>query len=171
MNRLRISQETRVAYLFLIPAILFFALFMFYPIGYVFSMAFYRTNKLGILQEWAGFSNFVENMSKPEFWQITFRSFLWTFLAVAVKSVLGMIIALALNVQFFARKIARMLFIIGMFFILTAVFVERGIKLPFGRLPGDIIIRREKFAFYFPLTTGIIISIILTVIFTLLRKR
>ncbi len=112
MKRLRISQETRVAYLFLIPAIVFFALFMFYPIGYVFSMAFYKTNKLGILQEWAGFSNFVENMSKPEFWQITFRSFLWTFLAVAVKTVLGMIIALSLNVQFFARKIARMLFII-----------------------------------------------------------
>jgi hypothetical protein len=67
--------------------------------------------------------------------------------------------------------LARTLFIIGVLFILDAVFVERGIKLPFGRLPGDILIKRENFAFYFPLTTGIIISIILTVIFTLLRKR
>ena len=66
---------------------------------------------------------------------------------------------------------ARVLFLIGVLFILAAVFVERGIKLPLGRLPGDIIIKRENFAFYFPLTTGIIISIILTVIFTLLRKR
>lgn len=67
--------------------------------------------------------------------------------------------------------LARVLFLIGVLFILAAVFVERGIKLPLGRLPGDIIIKRENFAFYFPLTTGIIISIILTVIFTLLRKR
>jgi hypothetical protein len=67
--------------------------------------------------------------------------------------------------------LTRVLFIIGVLFILAVVFVERGIKLPLGRLPGDIIIKRENFAFYFPLATGIIISIILTVLFTLLRKR
>jgi hypothetical protein len=67
--------------------------------------------------------------------------------------------------------LVRVLFIIGVLFILSSVFVERGIKLPFGRLPGDIIIKRENFAFYFPLTTGIIISIVLTIKFTLLRKR
>lgn len=38
-------------------------------------------------------------------------------------------------------------------------------KLGLGRLPGDIIIRREGFSFYFPLTTMVIISIILTLIF------
>ncbi|MEM9618282.1 MAG: DUF2905 domain-containing protein [Pseudomonadota bacterium] len=38
-------------------------------------------------------------------------------------------------------------------------------KLGLGRLPGDIIIRREGFSFYFPLTTMIIVSIILALIF------
>ena len=38
-------------------------------------------------------------------------------------------------------------------------------KLGLGRLPGDIRIEREGFAFYFPLTTMIIISIVLTLIF------
>lgn len=38
-------------------------------------------------------------------------------------------------------------------------------KLGLGRLPGDIIVRREGFTFYFPLTTMIIISIVLTLIF------
>lgn len=38
-------------------------------------------------------------------------------------------------------------------------------KLGLGRLPGDIIIRREGFSFYFPLTTMIIVSIVLTLIF------
>ena len=67
--------------------------------------------------------------------------------------------------------LAKALFIVGTLFILSAIFISKGIKLPFGRLPGDMIIKRENFAFYFPLTTGIIISIILTVIFLLLRKR
>lgn len=38
-------------------------------------------------------------------------------------------------------------------------------KLGLGRLPGDIVIRREGFSFYFPITTMIIVSIILTLIF------
>ncbi|MFA5646450.1 MAG: DUF2905 domain-containing protein [Candidatus Ratteibacteria bacterium] len=67
--------------------------------------------------------------------------------------------------------LAKVLFIIGVIFIVSSVFIERGIKLPFGRLPGDVIIKKENFAFYFPLTTGIIISIVLTIIFTLLKKR
>ncbi|MEM8772170.1 MAG: DUF2905 domain-containing protein [Pseudomonadota bacterium] len=38
-------------------------------------------------------------------------------------------------------------------------------KLGLGRLPGDILIRRENFTFYFPLTTMVLISIVLTLIF------
>ncbi|MBX3628779.1 MAG: DUF2905 domain-containing protein [Nitrosomonas sp.] len=37
-------------------------------------------------------------------------------------------------------------------------------KLPFGRLPGDIYIEKENFTFYFPLTTGLLISIVLSVL-------
>lgn len=43
-------------------------------------------------------------------------------------------------------------------------------KLPLGRLPGDILIRREGFQFFFPLTTCILVSIILTLLFWLFRK-
>ncbi len=43
-------------------------------------------------------------------------------------------------------------------------------KLPFGRLPGDISIKREGFQFFFPLTTCILISIVVTLIFWLFRK-
>jgi hypothetical protein len=39
-----------------------------------------------------------------------------------------------------------------------------------GRLPGDIIIKRENFKFYFPLATCILISVVLTVLFWLFRK-
>ena len=43
-------------------------------------------------------------------------------------------------------------------------------KLPFGRLPGDIYIKREGFQFFFPLTTCILISIVVTLLFWLFRK-
>ncbi|WP_028578638.1 DUF2905 domain-containing protein [Desulfomicrobium escambiense] len=43
-------------------------------------------------------------------------------------------------------------------------------KLPLGRLPGDIVIDRPGFKFFFPLTTGILISIVLSFIAWLFRK-
>jgi hypothetical protein len=61
----------------------------------------------------------------------------------------------------------------------TLVFVGIGIAalglvimlgVPVGRLPGDIYVKRGNFAFYFPLTTSIILSIILTLIFSLFRR-
>jgi len=44
------------------------------------------------------------------------------------------------------------------------------IGVPFGRLPGDIMVRRGNFSFYFPLATSIILSIILTILLALFRR-
>lgn len=41
---------------------------------------------------------------------------------------------------------------------------------PLGRLPGDITIRRGSFTFYFPLTSSILVSVILTLIVQWLRR-
>ena len=41
---------------------------------------------------------------------------------------------------------------------------------PLGRLPGDIYVKRPGFSFYFPITTSIVLSIILTLIFALFRR-
>jgi hypothetical protein len=43
-------------------------------------------------------------------------------------------------------------------------------KLPLGRLPGDIVVNRENFRIYFPLTTMIIVSLLLSLFFWFLRK-
>jgi hypothetical protein len=40
----------------------------------------------------------------------------------------------------------------------------------FGKLPGDISVKRENVRFYFPLTTGILVSLIVTIIFYLINK-
>jgi hypothetical protein len=42
--------------------------------------------------------------------------------------------------------------------------------LPIGRLPGDIVVRRGAFSFYFPLTTSVLVSVVLTILFALLRR-
>jgi multiple sugar transport system permease protein len=94
------------------PTVVFLAAFMFYPIIYVFVMSLYRTNQLSDLTKFAGFANYVERFLDPEFWRVSLRSLAWTGIAVAVKFVLGMSIALLLNVPYKGRKIARMLFII-----------------------------------------------------------
>ncbi|MSO57164.1 MAG: DUF2905 domain-containing protein [Acidobacteria bacterium] len=41
---------------------------------------------------------------------------------------------------------------------------------PIGRLPGDVYIRRGSFSFYFPIVTSVILSIILTLIFSFFRR-
>lgn len=44
-------------------------------------------------------------------------------------------------------------------------------KIPWlGRLPGDILVRKEKFTFYFPLATSLLLSLILSLILWLFRK-
>lgn len=41
----------------------------------------------------------------------------------------------------------------------------------FGKLPGDISVKRDGFSFYFPLTTGILISIVLSLLVYVMSKR
>ena len=64
----------------------------------------------------------------------------------------------------------KTLVILGVLLVLVGLAWPWLGKLPFGRLPGDIVVNRENFRFYFPLTTMIIISILLSLIFWLLRK-
>jgi len=67
--------------------------------------------------------------------------------------------------------LGKMLILLGVSIILIGLFFLLGEKIPWiGRLPGDFIIRKKNFTLYFPLATSIIISIILTLLFTLFRK-
>ncbi|WP_291494157.1 DUF2905 domain-containing protein [Desulfurella sp.] len=69
------------------------------------------------------------------------------------------------------QPISKFLIFAGVLLILFGLLFSLSSKLPFGRLPGDIIIRKGNFTFYFPLATSILLSIILTVIMYFLNKR
>ncbi|MBT3013884.1 MAG: DUF2905 domain-containing protein [Candidatus Thiodiazotropha sp. (ex Lucina aurantia)] len=43
-------------------------------------------------------------------------------------------------------------------------------KIPFGRLPGDIVVERENFRFYLPLTSMLLVSALITLILWLIRR-
>lgn len=65
----------------------------------------------------------------------------------------------------------KILIVIGVIIIFIGLAFLFADKIPFfGKLPGDIYIKKERFSFYFPITTSIIISIILTILFYIFRK-
>jgi hypothetical protein len=64
---------------------------------------------------------------------------------------------------------SKVLIILGTILILIGLIYPYLINLGIGRLPGDIVIKKENFSLYFPLTSAIIISIILSIIFRLFR--
>jgi Protein of unknown function (DUF2905) len=64
----------------------------------------------------------------------------------------------------------RWLITIGVVILIVGLLWPWLSKLGLGRLPGDIRIERDGFHFYFPITTGLIISIVLSLILWLFRK-
>jgi hypothetical protein len=62
----------------------------------------------------------------------------------------------------------KTLVLIGLGVAALGVLVMLGV--PFGRLPGDVYIRRGSFTFYFPIATSIVLSILLTLILALFRR-
>jgi len=66
--------------------------------------------------------------------------------------------------------VARWLIIAGVILIAVGLAWPLLAKLGLGRLPGDIHIERDGYSFYFPITTGLIVSIVLSLLFWLLRK-
>lgn len=64
----------------------------------------------------------------------------------------------------------RVLIIIGLLLAVAGLLWPWLSRLPLGRLPGDIVIEREHFRFYFPVTTMIVVSIVVSVILWLFRR-
>jgi len=71
------------------------------------------------------------------------------------------------------EQLGRALLVMGGVLALLGVLFMLGPRLPFrlGRLPLDFHYRRDNFSFYFPLGTSILISVVLTLIFSLLHRR
>ncbi|MCD6267797.1 MAG: DUF2905 domain-containing protein [Thermotogae bacterium] len=64
-----------------------------------------------------------------------------------------------------------MLMIMGVVLLILGVSLYFFDKIPFlGKLPGDIVVRKKDFVFYFPIVTSIIISVVLTIILNIIAR-
>jgi len=71
------------------------------------------------------------------------------------------------NVEF-----GKLLIMLGAFIVFVGIILMTINKIPFlGELPGDIRIQKGNFSFYFPLSTCILISVVLSLIFWFFSKR
>ncbi|WP_373279325.1 DUF2905 domain-containing protein [Alkalihalobacterium bogoriense] len=67
--------------------------------------------------------------------------------------------------------IPKMLITLGVILIIVGLLWQVGGKyLSLGKLPGDILVKRENATFYFPIMTSIIISVVLSLIFFLIGR-
>ena len=71
-------------------------------------------------------------------------------------------------------EIGRTLIALGILLVVAGGIVlllgRTGVPFGLGRLPGDILIKRDSFTFYMPITTSIVVSVVLTAILWLLRR-
>ena len=70
------------------------------------------------------------------------------------------------------NSLGKALILFGVIAIVLGCIVLLGGKLSwFGRLPGDVYVQKKNFSFYFPITTSIILSILISIVMILFRKR
>lgn len=68
--------------------------------------------------------------------------------------------------------LGKILIFFGVILIGVGLFLTFINKIPFlGKLPGDIFVEKKNFTFYFPITSSIIVSVILSLIFWLWSRR
>ena len=70
------------------------------------------------------------------------------------------------------NSLGKLLILFGIFLIIFGIIFTLGGRLSwFGKLPGDIYVQKKNFTFFFPLTTSILISILLSIILIFFKRR
>jgi hypothetical protein len=68
-------------------------------------------------------------------------------------------------------ELGKVVLVIGLLLVAVGGLAVLGVRLPFGRLPGDIAITSERGGIYIPLGSMILVSLVLTVLFNLFFRR
>lgn len=108
--------ERNIKYVFPLPAVLFVVIMMVFPIAYTLRLSFYDWSMSSLVPpQWVGLSNYKTLIfSDPRFMSSIYRTFGFTFAAIAVETFLGVIIALLFNQDFKGKNILKTLFLLPM---------------------------------------------------------
>jgi hypothetical protein len=70
------------------------------------------------------------------------------------------------------NQLGKTLILFGLILVAVGIILTLAGRIPFlGRLPGDIYVQKKNFTFYFPITTSILLSILLSALLYLISRR
>ena len=105
--------ERNLHILFPLPAILFVALLMIFPVLYTLALSFTNWNLTsGMPMSFNGINSYLRVLAEPRFLDALGRTFSFTIFAVAIEAVLGVAIALILNRAFVGKSVAKLLLLL-----------------------------------------------------------
>ena len=123
-------------YLWILPSVLLMLIFVVFPIGIVFRLAFSNISRAGVVGDFAGLKNFQEAVSSAAFPQVMLNTLIWVVSVVGLSTLTGFICAMVLNQEFVGRKIARsiMVFPWAASLVIQASVWNYIIKMEYGNL-------------------------------------
>jgi raffinose/stachyose/melibiose transport system permease protein len=111
LSRRRFHFTWGTAALFLLPAVLLYVIFVFYPILNALFLSFFRWDGVSVERNFVGFDNYVRIFTQdPVFWRALSNSAIWVVLSLIVPTGVGLLLALALNQRLWGRSVFRTMF-------------------------------------------------------------
>ncbi|TFD45891.1 sugar ABC transporter permease [Cryobacterium sp. Sr8] len=112
-RRLRMPRsEPLVGLLFILPTVVLVGVIVFYPIVETALMSFSNVNSLAQREGFAGLANYQALLSDTVFLRVLAQTVFWTVAVVGITTVVSIPVALALNLNFHGRRLARALLIV-----------------------------------------------------------
>jgi multiple sugar transport system permease protein len=116
------QQYAVIGMLMILPTLLTFLLVIVYPLIYAIYLSFYSIYTPTQQGEWVGLENYRAMLSSSEFWFSLRTTILWTVGTLTLQVVVGVAMALLLNLNFYFRSLARSL-VLFPYFVSTVVAV------------------------------------------------
>jgi multiple sugar transport system permease protein len=108
----RVDQEAITAWLFLAPALILLAIFLLFPIAYLFYLSFTTGSFTATGVRWAGWRNYWRLLLNPDFWQVLGNTLYFTLATLIPSLVIPLAISVLLNRSFAGRGLLRTAFFI-----------------------------------------------------------
>ncbi len=136
MNSSATFQKKWEPYLWILPSCLLMLIFVVFPIGIVFRLAFSKISRAGVVGSFSGLQNFADAVSAPVFPHVMLNTLIWVVSVVGLSTLIGFTAAMVLNQPFRGRKIARsiMVFPWAASLVIQASVWNYIIKMEYGNL-------------------------------------
>lgn len=107
MNKNKKALLTMQPYIWLLPSVLLMVTMIVIPIISVFKISFSEVGRSGLIKGLNGIQNYLDVFEEPAFWTTLQNTFVWTIAVVGLSTVIGFVLAMVLNQEFFGRKFVR----------------------------------------------------------------